>query len=276
MHRASEIEARTKTCAVERAVMVGHVDDLQALDQACQRVYLGHEFCQRLLPSKADLVRAARQVSAQGRAITFVTPLVTDAGLRLAQDLVGALLALPGLKDPEIVVNDWGVLHWLHREHPSVPLALGRLLTKQKRGPQILRVMDKLPPPAIEHFRQSNVDAAHVCEHLRRLGVRRVELDNLLQGIRRDGGLPASLYYPYGYVTTTRLCLLMGGDRPGKNLRSIGLCSRECLRYDVTLRHADMPVPLLLKGNTQFFRNDRLPDKLSSLNIDRLVFIPAL
>jgi len=111
---------------------------------------------------------------------------------------------------------------------------------------------------------------------LQTCGVERVELDNLLQGIARNGGLQASLYYPFGYITTTRLCLLMEGDRPDKNLRSIGRCHRECLKYDVTLRHEDMPVPLHLKGNTQFFRNDTLPKNLAALSITRLVQIPEL
>ena len=111
---------------------------------------------------------------------------------------------------------------------------------------------------------------------LREWGVRRVELDNLLQGIRREQGLPASLYHPFVYVTTTRLCLLAGITRPRKNLRSMGPCALECRRFDATLRHPDMPAPLLLKGNTQFVRNDRLPENLQELQVTRLVHQPEL
>jgi hypothetical protein len=37
-----------------------------------------------------------------------------------------------------------------------------------------------------------------------------------------------------------------------------------------------MPVKLLLKGNTQFFINEVLPDDLEALKIDRLVFQPRI
>jgi hypothetical protein len=256
---------------VERAVLLRDMKDLSSVKEPFQRVYFGHEFCQRLLPSKTGLREAVKQVSGRGLAFTLVTPFVTNAGLQRVQELVNELVTLTDAKSPEVVINDWGVLFWLHREHPKVPLAMGRLLTKQKRGPQILRIADDIPAATLEHFKRSNADASHVLRYMQGMGVQRVELDNLLQGISRHEGMQASLYYPFGYVTTTRLCLLMRGDQPNKNLRSIGTCSRECLSYDVTLSHADMPVPLLLRGNTQYFRNDKLPDDLAALNITRLV-----
>jgi hypothetical protein len=269
-------EQTQKTEALEHAVMFSRLDALLGWREATDRVYFGHEFCQRLLPAGEELMRAAKHVSSEGHGFTFVTPFVSNAGLRRVQDLVGQLVSSACAEGLEIVVNDWGVLHWLRREHPSVSPVLGRLLSKQKRGPQILHLTETLPPAATDHFCRANVDTTPVSEFLRGAGVQRVELDNLLQGIRRDGGLSASLYYPYGYVTTTRLCVFMGGDRPDKDPRSIGTCSRECFRYDVSLRHDHMPVPLLLRGNTQFFHNDTLPDNLQELNITRLVHQPAL
>ena len=261
---------------IERAVAFAALDRLRAWDGPCDRVYFGHEFCQRLLPSAADTAAAAWVAAERGRAFTLVTPLVTNAGLARVRDLVPAARAAAGAAGLEVVVNDWGLLHWMHREHPDVPLALGRLLTKQKRGPQILRVADRLPPRAIEHFQRSNVDVPHLAARLQAWGVRRVELDNLLQGLRRDHGLPASLYHPFAYVTTTRLCLMAGSTRPGKNLRSIGSCALECRRFEAVLTHPDMPAPLLLKGNTQYVRNDRLPDDPAGLRITRLVLQPEL
>lgn len=265
-----------KAGELERAVLVRDVAALADVKEPYQRVYVGHEFCQRLLPSKDGLREAVKQVAGRGCAFTLVTPFVTNAGLHRVQDLVGELASLPDVKDPEVVINDWGVMFWMHREHPAIPLAMGRLMTKQKRGPQILNIADDIPAATLEHFKRSNADASHVLRYMQGMGVQRVELDNLLQGISRHDGLPASLYYPFGYVTTTRLCLLMRGDQPNKNLRSIGTCARECLLYDVTLRHDDMPVPLLLRGNTQYFRNDKLPGNLSALNVTRLVYQPRL
>ncbi len=261
---------------IEKAVAFTDLDRLRAWTEPCERVYFGHEFCQRLLPSKKEVAGAVRHVSDQGRAFTLLTPYVSNAGLALVRDLVAEVLSLPDVRQFEVVVNDWGVLHWMRREHPGVPMALGRLLTKQKRGPQILRVADRLPSQAVDHFRRSNVDAPHLSARLREWGVHRVELDNLLQGIRRDQGLPASLYHPFVYVTTTRLCLMAESTRPHKNIRSMGPCALECRRFEATLTHPDMPVPLLLKGNTQFVRNGTLPGNLQDLGITRLVHQPDL
>lgn len=261
---------------MEKAVFYTRLDDLLASEEPCDRLYFGHEFCQRLLPSPEELLRAAARAVERNVGFTVVTPFVTNAGLKLVRELMAALLERAWNDRTEIVVNDWGVLRDLRRTRPNAAIALGRLLTKQKRGPRLLRIAEKMPEAAMSHFRRSNCDVPHVVEFLKTMSVARVELDNLLQGMRRNGGLPGSLYHPYGYITTTRLCLLAGGDRPGKNLRSLGTCAQECRNYAVTLRHEDMPVPLLVKGNTQFYRNDRLPDDLAALNIDRLVYTPAI
>jgi hypothetical protein len=264
---------------VEKAVFFSRLDELKAWREPCDRFYFGQEFCQRLLPLPAEARAALDCAGARGAPLTLVTSFVTNAGLLRVQELVASLVGAASAAQPsgfEVVVNDWGVLHWMRRVFPQIPLALGRLLTKQKRGPQIMEIGCRLPPTALDHFRRSNVDVPHVRQFLEQQGVRRVELDNLLQGLERPSGLPGSLYYPYGYITTTRLCLLARGDQPDKNLRSLGGCARECQKYNVTLRHAEMPVPLLLKGNTQFFHNPKLPADLQALHIDRLVFMPSI
>ncbi len=261
--------------SIEQAVMFSTLEALRTWDTPCDRIYFGHEFCQRLMPSSEDVQQASALCTENKRPFSLVTPFVTNAGLELVQHSIRTLME-HAPEDVEIVVNDLGVLHWLHREYPTVAIALGRLLTKQKRGPRILRIVDRLPPSARAHFERSNVDATHLTAFFRKIGVKRFELDNLLQGIRREGGMQASLYTPYAYVSTTRLCLLMSGDQPDKNLRSIGTCHKECQHYNIALNHADMPVPLHLQGNTQFFRNDKLPDDLVALNITRLVHQPSL
>jgi len=260
---------------MERAVLCTRPEQLRDLDAPFDRLYFGHEFCQRRLPSAADVRRAAAFAAEREAGFTLVTPFVTNAGLKRVRELADAVCAGP--HPAELVVNDWGVLRAVRAAHPGAPLILGRLLTKQKRGPRLLRIAERLPPAARDHFRRCNADTPRLTAFLREQGIVRIELDNLLQGMRRPGeALPASLHYPYGYISTTRLCLFMQGDRPGKNLRSLGSCSRECLKYDVTLRHPDMPVDLHLKGNAQFFRNDTLPENLAELKITRLVHAPRV
>jgi hypothetical protein len=261
---------------IEKAVFFSKLHLLLNYPEKCDRIYFGQEFCQRLMPNHEAVKKASEYAKNGGTAFTLVTPFVTNAGLQIVRTAVAVSVEILG-HNFEIVVNDWGVLNFLHREYGNIPLVLGRLLTKQKRGPQLLTIQNKLPETALDHFRRANCDVRHVMEFLQDMGIVRVELDNLLQGITRShAGLPASLYYPYGYITTTRLCLLMRGDKSDKNFRSIGICECECDKYDVALTHGDMPVPLILKGNTQFFKNDKIPADLTSLNISRLVFEPSI
>lgn len=259
------------TEGIEKAVLFSRIKDVLTSGDDYDRLYFGHEFCQRLMPG-ADTVRKAYDyANSNDIDFTLVTPFVTNAGLRLVREVVNDIAEYVEGKPFEIVVNDWGVLHWVHKNHPEISLVLGRLLVKQKRGPRLLNITRQLPPAAVEHFQRSNVDVPHVQEFLEKKGVGRVELDNLLQGIHRVSGLPASLYYPYGYISTTRLCLLTNGDKPDKNLRSLGICHQECQMYDILLKHTDMPVPITLKGNTQFFRNEKMPEDLARLNVTRIV-----
>lgn len=262
---------------IERAALFSGLRELESYSGPCDRVYFGHEFCQRRLPEPGEARRALDVADARSLPFTLVTPFVTDPGLARVRALLEELTGAGVPSGFEAVVNDWGALRMIRREWPGIPLALGRLLTKQKRGPRLLNIIGRLPADASDHFMRSNVDTPRLADFLRAQGVVRVELDNLLQGIRRPpGALPASLYTPFAYISTTRLCLLMRGDQPDKNFRSLGRCSRECRRYDITLTHRDMPVPLRLQGNTMFFENNALPPDLAKLNINRMVIEPAL
>ena len=259
---------------MQKAVFVAKQKALAKIEGQFDRLYYGCEFCERLIPTQAQLEHALAFASERGMQFTFVSPFVTDRGAAELKPLLRWLAA--ERPDTEVVVNDWGMLHVVAEEGLALEPVLGRLLTKQKRGPRLMRVLDQVPPGMVEHFRQSNVDVPVLREFLRAKGIRRVELDNLLQGIARDPAMPASLYYPYLYVSTTRLCLTNSCDHRTRSLREIFPCGKECQTYTFHMTHKDMPVELLLRGNTQFYVNAELPDDLDALGIDRLVFEPEI
>jgi hypothetical protein len=118
------------------------------------------------------------------------------------------------------------------------------------------------------------VDVPVYAAFLQEQGVARLELDNLLHGMVRESPLPASLYYPWGYISTTRMCLVNSCDSRRAPMRAIFPCRRECRTYSFRLTHEDMPVPVYLSGNTQFYRNDVIPESLADLGVDRLVYEP--
>ncbi len=260
---------------MEKALFISSGKGLPRVDPEYTRLYFGAEFCERLIPSR-DEIRAAAGFAAEHKlGFTLVTPYVTDRGL---DALAGVIDALPAdVPAFEVVINDWGVLRMLRGRSRGMTFVLGRLLTKQKRDPRTAAAARCLPPQALGHFRESNVDTAELRGFLSDLGIRRVELDNTAGGIERQkDSLPASLYVPFAYVTTTRFCPAASCTKQAVPLRSIAPCAFECRSYTFALRHGEMPGALLLKGNTQFFRNDRLPDNMEELNIDRIVYEPEL
>ncbi|MCL5035533.1 MAG: hypothetical protein M1269_00310 [Chloroflexi bacterium] len=258
---------------MESAIFVTRTSRLHHWNPTYSRLYYGQEFCERLVPSEADLITVSEFVS-QNRvnSFTFVTPFVTEKGYEKLTGLVPLLDELfPGC---EVAINDWGVFSYF-MEHGGHPVVLGRLLTKQKRGPRILNLTDKIPEAALDHFKMAAVDSPIMTSFLRQNSVGRVELDNLLFGIKREKqDLAASLYYPYGYISTTRICLFSSWGK--RHPRAIAACAKECREKQVRLTHRSMPVPLILKGNAIFYEKKELPEDLESLNIDRLVYQPEV
>lgn len=258
-----------------QAIFISKVENLKYVNSKYTRLYFGTEFCQRLIPSLEDLRVIIDFVLKHKMQFSFVTPYVTCKEIETLKSLLEYLIK--NFSEVEIVINDWGVLRVLRDEFSGLNLVLGRLLTKQKRGPRILNLKEMTPKTMTQHFKESNVDVPILSDFLINNGINRVELDNLLQGITRGNpSLKASLYFPFAYVTTTRFCLTASAERRVKFLRSISDCNKECQKYTLRLCHKNMPVDLFLKGNTQFFKNDSLPENLEQLNIDRLVYEPEI
>ena len=258
---------------MEETLFVTKKQDLKYWNGKYTRLYFGNEFCQRLIPTKEDLGYVIGFVKKNNIKLSFVTPYVTDEGIEKLEPLLELLNKK--LPESEVIINDYGALELMQEKKLKLKPVLGRLLTKQKRGPRIINIMGKLPKPAIEHFRKSNAEVPIFQEFLIKNGFERVELDNLLQGIGDDvseSKIKASLYHPYAYVTTTRFCLTAICDK--KNvIPGIYPCKKECQRYGpFKLTNKNMPVPLLLKGNTQFFENKKLPEGLEEKGIGRLVY----
>lgn len=259
---------------MEKAGFICRPEHLSLLDDSYQRLYFGNEFCERLIPGRDELRRAAGWAEAHSIPLTLVTPYVTDEGLEAIRQLLKEAGALSCLD--EIVFNDWGVLALLGATGERFAPVLGRLLTKQKRGPRILNMMEKVPFPMLAHFRRTSADSDSFSSFLRERGIKRIELDNLLQGIERTSDTPASLHIPYAYVSTTRYCLTAFAGSKNPYFRKIGPCNRQCRQYSFELSNRGMPVTLLLKGNTYFFENPSLPDNLEKLGVDRIVESPVI
>jgi len=266
---------------MEEALFITQLELLEAWNPRFSRLYFGIEFCQNLIPAPAQVKQALEFARSKRAGFTLVTPYVTDCGLDRLRPIFN-LLAQEA-PDAEITVNDWGVLRLLHREYSFPALNFGRLLTKMKRDPRLGTMIHAFPPRALANFRDCHLSVPEVRRFLAGLGIRRLEFDNLLQGLSLSlAGEPAmmtnSLYYPYGYITTTRLCkvadLRNGPER--LILRVIESCPQTCRDYRVHFNHQNLREPIMAQGSTFFYQNRQLPLNTRENGINRLIIQPEI
>lgn len=225
------------------------------------RVYWGNEFCQRLIPGLDRLRTHYSAITESGLGFSLVTPYVTNEGLEKLKPLFQFLVEQG---DAEVVVNDWGVLNVLRREYPQLKPVLGRLMNKMIRDPRVAQYYDTpgAPREALRALRESSVTAHAYRKLLENYGIEMVELDNLFQGIALHFdqlGLRGSLYIPYGYVATGRVCMIGSLHLPKHDKFCVdNVCRRECLNYVIEYCYSDSPFDnrdqrFFQKGNTVFY-----------------------
>ena len=256
-------------------MFVSSIENLSYVTDEYTRLYYGNEFCQERIPTPDEMRYVYDFARSRGLQLTWVTPYVTERGLEALRPL--AAFVASAAKDSEFVVNDWGAWRVLHDEYGCTNFVLGRLLAQQKRDPQISRMRKETSGAAFEDFQQAVADASIMAPFLRERKIARIEIDNLLQGIKRPkASLPASLYLPYVFVSTTKFCPLACAWPSARVARNQGACSRQCNERGFTLRHRVMPVPLYLYGNAYFFKHERLPARVREYNINRMVWQPEI
>lgn len=197
-------------------------------------LYLGDEFCQNLLPSRADFLNAAEKF--RGR-VVLVTPLLTDA---VFDEMERIITSFPAGGKLEVVVNDLGLLHTAARRYAGrVSVTLGRVFAHR------VKVMP------------SGFAAGFLKKH----GVKRIELDDPALLARFEGfGVKFSFHTPFRYLSTTRFC-------PWER-HWPGSCSLTCLGKTLKLEHQRLPRPLFLKGQAYGLKTASIPAHPA---LDRLV-----
>ena len=91
---------------MEQAVFISRVEQLKYCDDNFTRLYFGIEFCERLLPTMQQLKTVISVVKESNEGFTFVTPYVTNKGLKQLEALIPAVAR--EVPQVEIVFNDWG------------------------------------------------------------------------------------------------------------------------------------------------------------------------
>ena len=221
------------------------------------RIYLGDEFCVHRLPTSAQLrdfidISRERQLG-----ISLLTPSLTDRELEKTMDLVAILQ--DGAVDFEVVVNDFGFLHYLRKSQPSIPLSAGRLLDLGPKDPrQTCDSQNQTAyPDATFRGAERTFDQSALKNFFRNLGICRLERDLLpsFSETRPQSEYFAStIYFPYGYYTTGRTCWTATFEQNDENkYLPVHGCKAPCDRLQFDISIDQVPLSLSLIGNTCFF-----------------------
>jgi hypothetical protein len=265
---------------IEQCIYITLADQLPLITQKYDRIYFGHEFCERKFPSSEHILRVWEKTNSQCKRLSIITPYVTDTGMeRIARNLK----PLQHWKDHiEIIFNDWGVYSFCKTELGFNNFCLGRLITRIRRDPRIPMVMNKIRPSVKQTFGNSSTFCTKYIEQLNELGVQRIELDNVWQSLVLPTALASvqlrySLYYPYVFISTTRLCRSNGAATLDNYFPTkIHSCNKDCQNFSITLRDPKIGYEMYYQGNTYFGYNETLPKEDLLQEIDRLVYQPEL
>ena len=283
---------------MEQAIHLSNLSNLKYfVKNQYQRLYWGVEFCQNLIPSLNDTKKILKFVKKNRLEFSLVTPFVTERGLKKLNRIF--LYLKKNKIRCEIIVNDWGTLGDLHTKYGRYfLLALGRLLVRQQRNPAMQAVFNRQLPYVIRNremhklfillhkppnqlvqkaMKSTYINSKLAQDFFFRLGVKRIELNNLIQGISTEGlRLKKSLYTPYVNISTTRFCPM---ESKLQQTYRLNVCHRECQKHYYLLRSRSITPEIYKRGNTIFYKNPldikELRENLQ-VKIDRIVYQPQI
>ena len=205
----------------------------------------------------------------------MVTPFVDEIGLKKIDRILKSFSGLGMF--PEIIFNDWGVFNLIRNKYSEFKkLSMGRLLNRMKRDPRIKFLKTNIPDYVKDHLKDSSLSIDWYKKFIIKNNITRIELDNLTQGIASDFSgkyfiKNISLYYPFGYLTTTRLCRFnydRKKESPGFRINTD--CKRYCKDMYAEVRYKGLEKEkIYVKGNTFFIKTER---QIVNDRINRIVF----
>ena len=248
-------------------------------------LYFGTEFCEYLIPSQQYLEQYMDICRDNDLRPVFVTPVVTDRGLDRLQNCFDHLDAssIPYA----VVVNDLGVLQLLCSRSHVPELIAGRILDKTSHDCRILEneMGSYYSASGMRYASEPGILSDHSTGVLSSLGISRYEFDLPKTGLHlRHSNSGLSLYWPFHYLTTGRVCMFRALGKTGKDKFLVGQrsCDGSCKALELELRK---PINgysfehgarkdnqyLFQKGNTVFYlyENSNIAEQIEQF--DRIV-----
>lgn len=248
-------------------------------------LYFGTEFCEHLIPTEEELRKWIKICERDNLVPVFVTPVVSDWGLnrlKVCLDLIRT-----ELQEAEIVVNDYGVAELIRSCYPGLKIIFGRVLDKLTHESRALsnEFEDYYGTKGIQYAVHPGNISGYSQKALSIFRVNRYEFDLPSVGISLPpNSFHYSLYWPFSFLTTGRICMFHSFEENGVNrfLAGYNSCKKICRTTDLVLRKPlngfrtkngqfTNELYLFQKGNTIFYLADNQTTIQCLSQFDRIV-----
>ena len=175
---------------MEKALFVNDVEKIE-MASYFDRIYYGSESC----PDIIDIRSVKHILEKLGtNNLTLVTSIIPFDNIEILNEIL-AYLYKQNRDSTEIVINDIGLLHYIHNEYPEFKLNIGRLMSR--------------------NFTSSfSLDPGFLYEY----NITRVEYQEVYDIFESGEAKMLSYYFPYKIVATSRFCKLQKiSDQSGRN-----------------------------------------------------------
>jgi hypothetical protein len=247
----------------EKAFFLG--ENMRELDHGeFGYLYIGNEFCERLLPSLTELDEAVSLYIPKKLKLALVTPYLTDRGIDMFVKAIDFMQKKS--VDCELVVNDLGALRMLQGHHRKHKLILGRILVSQYLSILHSRQDKKglncsFPENFLFFLKANNVSCLEFNNYYHLACV---------QEQVKGFGFGCHIYYPFEYLTTSRYCGYVESV-PFYMHSATQDCGKRCKKYIAFKKSRLLGGKVIIKGNTHFIKQTQdLPDLKCA--VDRIIY----
>lgn len=236
-------------------------------------IYIGDEFCERLLPSLNELENAINLCVLNKLKLTIVTAYSSDEGI---SKLINCLDFISQKKvECEIVVNDWGVLGMLRELYPGLKLILGRILVSQYLSASNSKLAENnssikrkkinfysnFPDIFLNFLKENNISCLEFNSYSHLINTR----EQL-----RNFGFFCHIYYPFKYLTTSRYCGYVKSAHFYMH-SATQCCYKACGKYVAIKKSMLIEENVFIKGNTHFIKETKDLSQLTC-TVDRIIY----
>lgn len=247
-------------------------------------LYFGNEFCEYMLPNKTEIMEFMSLCMKENLKPIFVTPVVSDWGIKRMKEDLECLDTYD--VDIEIVVNDVGVLELLHRRYTKFKISLGRIFDKTSHDSRasVQELEHYYGTAGLQFARTPGILSEEAKEIFSRYKIERYEFDLPKVGLDLPKNGKFSLYWPYHYLTTGRVCALRASCLGGEEKFLVGnnVCARPCRNIQIEKRKPMNGFQysnekkindlfLFQKGNTVFYLYEADDFEKNAKQFDRIV-----